>query len=398
MKSLKRLFRSTSPEILRNYFDKRGAEFPDDFEWTLEEAKRANAIEKALTAFPDNLADDLRAELEVISEIATDDGWTAIDEVCEGSGIEIPEDGGIEGAAFFVALKHPQLLPKIVNAASMNRYSGGRQWGCFRLEGAGFTCDTVVDATARQKFVDSVLNARKFPTTRPHEKDWFSAIRRDPITQDKREITYLSLYLLDRPIKEMTVDENNRFLMALRHRVDEMIFAIDPDAREIEVYAKGGAKMHNALAEAFGDSFFSEAVKPLRVEPRPVNFDPLKRKPDFDFSPEDRITSVSVVKLKFWGDKLRSLYEHPSHDSEIYDIIDHKLGGRSPLRSKDLIVAATLKIKRAKEDGKTLTIDLGYPSKTTLPNQTEEDRALSLRLLERWRILEPELQLMEAAE
>ncbi len=66
--------------------------------------------------------------------------------------------------------------------------------------------------------------------------------------------------------------------------------------------------------------------------------------------------------------------------------------------SGDLIVAATIKIKRAKQDGKTLTIDLGYPSRTTLPNQTEEDRTLSIKLLERWGILEQGEELMEIAE
>lgn len=398
MKNLKRLFRSTSPDVLQDYFRHKDATFPDDFDWSLDEGKLANAIEKTLTTFPDDLEDGLRAELEVIEEIATGDGWIAIDEVCDGAGIDVPEKGGTEGAAFFVALHHPELLPKIVNAASMNRYSGGRQWGCFTLEGARFAGDTLTDPDARQAFIESIIAARKFPKTRPHEKDWFSAVRRDPVTNDTSEITYLTLYLLDRPIKEMTVNEDNRFLMALRQRVEEMIFAINPAAKEIEVYAKGGVKMHNALAEAFSDGFFGEAVQPVRVEPRPVNFEPLKRKPDFDVSPEDRIESVSVVKLKFWGDDLRSLYEHSSDDSEIYDIIKHKLGDRSPLRSDDLIVAATLKIKRLKGEGKTLTIDLGYPSRTTLPNQTEEDRQLSLRLLERWRILDSNEQLLEAAE
>lgn len=398
LKSLKRLLRSTSPDVLKNYFDQRDAKFPDSFDWSIEEGKLANEVEKILTTFPHDQEDDLRAELEVIQEIATEDGWTAIDEICEGSEIDVPEEGGASDAAFFVALNHHKLLPKIVNAASMNRYSGGRQWSCFRLDGARFVSDTISDAGSRKSFIEEILVARKFPKLRPYFKDWFDATRRDPITQEKSAVTYLTLYMLDRPIKEMTVDKNKRFHMALRQRVDEVIFAINPDAQEIEVYAKGGAKMHEALANAFSDSFFGETVQPVRVEPRQVDFGPLKRKPDFDISPEDRIESVSVVKLKFWGDELRSLYEKASDDSELYDVIKHKLGDRSPLRSGDLITAATIKIKRAKNEGKTLTIDLGYPSRTTLPNQTEDDRAFSIRLLERWGILEEDMQLMEAAE
>ena len=398
MKNLKRLFRSTSPGVLKSYFDKRGAEFPDDFEWSLDEARLANETERVLAEFPDDLEDDIRAELELIQEIATEDGWIAIDEVCNGSNIDVPEDGGAEGAAFFVALNHPQLFPQIVNAASMNRYSGGRQWGCFKLESAEFSDNAFSDPDSRSKFIQAVLAARKFATTRPHYNDWFSVIRRDPITEEKSEIIYLTLYLLDRPIKEMTVDENNRFLMALRHRVDEMIFAINPSEKEIEIFAKGGAKMHQALAKAFRDSFFDTSIHPIRVEPRQVDFSPLRQKPEFDISPLDRIESVSIVKLKFWGNGLRSLYECASDDSEIYDIIRHKLGDRSPLRSGDPMIAATIKIKRAKQDGKTLTVDLGHPSRTTLPNQTEDDRALSIRLLERWGILHQDEPLAEAAK
>lgn len=398
MKSLKRLFRSTSPDTLQDYFQSKDAPLPDDFDWSLDEGKRANEIEKMLTTFPDDVENDLRAELEFIEEVVAGDGWNAIDEVCDGAGIDVPDEGGAEGAAFFVARNYPKLLPKIVNAASMNRYSGGRQWGCFLLEGARLASDALNDPDARQRFIDSMIMARKFPKTRPHYKDWFSAVRRDPVTKEKTEITYLTLYVLDRPIKEMTVNDDKRFLMALRQRVDEMIFAINPSANEIEVYAKGGAKTHKAIAEAFSESFFDDALTPVRVEPRPVNFGPLKRKPNFDVSPEDRIESVSVVKLKFWGDDLYSLYEHNGDDSELYDIIEHKLGDRSPLRSDDLIFSATLKIKRVKGEGKTLTIDLGHPSRTTLPNQTEEDRQLSLRLLERWQILDSNEPLLDAAE
>lgn len=398
MKSLKRLFQSTESDVLKNYFDQRDAKIPDDFDWSLDEGKLANEIERMLTTYPHDQEDDLRAELEMIQEIATGDGWNAIDEVCEGAKVEVPEEGGTEGAAFFVALSHPKLLPKIVNAASMNRYSGGRQWGCFRLDGARFAADTLSDPKAREKFIEAILAARNFPKTRPYFRDWFDATRRDPVTQEKREITYLTLYMLDRPIKEMTVDGNKRFHMALRQRVDEAIFAINPYECEIEVYAKGGVKMHEVLANAFSDSFFGEAVQPVRVEPRQVDFGPLKQKPDFDFSPEDRIECVSVVKLRFLNDGFRSLYEHGSDDNEIYDIIKHKLGGGSPLKTGDLMTAATIKIKRVKGEGKTLTIDLGYPSRTTLPNQTEDDRALCNRLLEHWGILEKDVQLMEAAE
>lgn len=398
MTILKKLFRCTSPEVLEEFFDQRGASFSDSFDWSLEDDRLANALEKALTTLPHDEEDELRAELEIIQEIATEDGWTAIDEVCDGLKVNIPEDGGAESAAFFIALNHPKLLRKIVNAASMNRYSGGRQWCCFRLDGAALTNETVADPEARNNFIKAVLAARKFPESRPHYKDWFSAIRRDPMTQEQVEITYLTLYLLGRPIKEMTIDANKRFHMAVRQRIDDAIFAINPDTQEIEVYAKGGAKVHDALAKAFSQSFFGDAVQPVRVEPRLVNFEPLQRKPDFDISPEDRIESVSVVKLKFFGSGLRSLYEQVSTDSEVYDIIKHKLGNCSPLRTGDLMTAATIKIKRTNGEGKALTIDLGHPSRTTLPNQTEDDRALSIRLLERWGILAKDEALMEAAE
>lgn len=47
---LKRLFRGTSPDILKSYFDQRGMKFADDFDWALEAGKLANTIEEALAA------------------------------------------------------------------------------------------------------------------------------------------------------------------------------------------------------------------------------------------------------------------------------------------------------------------------------------------------------------
>ncbi len=242
MGKLKRLFRATSPDILKSYFDQKGMKFADDFDWALNAAKLANAIEEALAGLPQVQEDRLGAELELIQEIANADGWVAIDEVCGGCEIDVPEGGGAEGAAFFVALHHAELLPKIANAASMNRYSGGRQWSCYRMEGAQLSSETVSDPDARAHFIEAVLKARNFQVSRPHEIDWFSAVRRDPLTDEKSEITYLTIYLLDRPIQEMTIDQDNRFLMALRQRVDEMIFAFNPRTQEIEVYGKGWGK------------------------------------------------------------------------------------------------------------------------------------------------------------
>jgi len=380
LQSLKALFRKTPPETLQTFFADRAPEMPVD--WSLMDGKLANCIDDALHSLPDDQEDGLRAELELIQELSGTDGWTAIEQLCRALGIEIPEDGGAEDAAFFIAIEHPSQMDRVSAAHSRTRKFGGQQWAAFRLESGTFSPNAVADLTKRHAFVEAALKAKGFDLSRNFEADWFAVSRRDELTDTPIEVTFLTLYLQERSTNELTV-VGTSFQRALTPRVAEMIVTVNPHHQEIEVSVKGGWKTQKAVADAFTEQFLDGSAEPIRIEQREVDFDVFKRKPDLSIWPEDRINAASIVKLEFTSDHLKTKFEHPSEDSAIYDLIEGQFA------------AATIKITRDREFGKTLTIDLRWPNKTTLPNQTEEDRKLSYTLLERWGILPNDEALIE---
>lgn len=397
MKNVKSLFRRTPANTLKQFFELRVPDLAVDFDWSQAEGKLAMALDAMLMDVGGNAEAEVRAELDDIHDLSEGDGWLAIDELCRAAGIDVPEDGGAEGAAFFLAMHHRSLFERAISTSSFYRFYGGQKWTCFRLESDRFDLDRLSDADARAAFIDAVLKERKFDRSRHFEPDWFHAHRQDAVTCEVATVVYLTLYLQERPVSDLTVKDGS-FVRALRSRVAEVIIAMNPAVNEIEICAKGGQRFHDPVAEAFGKTFLAGEAKPVRVKKRKIDFDVLKRRPSLRLFPVDRVESASVVKLSFFHDSLRSDFQHASETSEIYDLLDHQYGSSSPLKREALITGATIKIRRAREAGKTLTIDLGYPNRTTLRNQTEQDRKLCYSLLERWGILPIDEPLIEAAE
>ena len=268
----------------------------------------------------------------------------------------------------------------------MQRYSGGQKWSCFHTKSANFSEQRLKDKDAQAQFVLTILNAIDFDSKRDHDPDWFEFPVEDPLTGEEKTQTYLTLYLQERA-KNGLAFKNKKVVRAARADVTEMIFAMNPERQEIEIAAKGGIAVREPLAKAFCASFLDNDAEPVRVAKREIDFDVLKHKPKFEIYPDDRIESVSVVKMAFIDNYLRSEFQYPSDNSKIYERISGSHGETSPLKTGAAMRGATIKIRRAKGCGKMLTIDLRFPNSTTLQNQTEDDKRMSLKLLERWGIL-----------
>lgn len=402
MKNLKSLFRKTSVETLRTYFADRTKDFPKDFDWSLEGLSLANALDTAIAELPDNAQDSLRAELDMIADLAERDGWQSIDDVCRGAGVELDDGQGEFDAAFFIALNHHELFERALAAASLKRGHGGRQWSSYGFMSTSQAAADLADPDARNEFVAKAREILNVPSSRKSEDDWFEIKRIDPSTGEPVTLSQMTLYVEERPQSALAF-VGKSIKRRLSPRILELGFIYSPREKLIEICAGGGKEQRGKYADAFAKCLIGEDAEPHAVDRRDVEFLPLQQRPEFVIISSDRIAKCGVSKLRFWNDGSFLQVDKKDDDPGIYDFLDYRFGDRSPLRAPGWkIVGATIKIVREPEGGtgrkKTLTIDLGSPNRTTLRSKTNEDREFANMLMERWGILQPPEPLDETAE
>lgn len=402
MKNLKSLFRKTSVETLRAYFADRAEDIPTDFNWSLEGRTLANALDAAISELPDKTRDGLRAELDMIADLAERDGWQSIEDVCRGAGVELDDGEGEFDAAFFIALNHHDLFERALANASLKRRHGGRLWSSYEFASGSEAAARLADPDSRSEFVAMARKILDVPSSRKFEDDWFEITRTDPATGETVTLSQMTLYVEERPQSALAFN-GPHIERHLSPRVAELGFIYNPREKMIEICARGGKEQRGKYADAFAICLIGEDAKPYAVVRRDVEFSPLQQRPEFVTIASDRIASYEISKLRFSIDGGFMQIEKRGGDPDIYDLLEIRFGEKSPLRAPGwTIVGATIKIVRDPQGGtgrkKTLTIDLGSPNRTTLQSKTDEDRKFANMLLERWGILQAPELLDEAAE
>ncbi|RMF40106.1 MAG: hypothetical protein D6754_03975 [Alphaproteobacteria bacterium] len=132
----------------------------------------------------------------------------------------------------------------------------------------------------------------------------------------------------------------------------------DERTAQLEVVAKGGSALRKDIARSFADTMLFGDVAASPIEQRALDLSSLKAEPVFDIRTEDGIELVTVEKLTLLS---------PS-----------SLGLRAGFST-----AATV-IDAGSNKGKVIRVQLSWPNRTNLRNQTERHRLIANRLLDRW--------------
>ncbi|WP_370301268.1 hypothetical protein [Pseudooceanicola sp.] len=395
MASYSGFLRKAPASRLKPFFDARNVDVPEDFDWESSGRGKAfvRAIDDLLGELPDRRQDELKAELDLLASIADAEGMIAAERICAGQGIDIEGLEGVQDVLLMLALSHPQIVDRVAAETSLMRRSGGKGWASFQLEDDGKPW-ALHDDAARDAFLRDVLEILNVASHRRNEADWFRSIRTNPITGEEAEITQATIYVEDRAESELAFGPSATLERHLVQKVVEVGLACNPQARIVEVAARGGKKVRDQCAASFAKHFTPQSAVPIQMPRRAVLLDTLRAAPDFTIEPADGISRVEVSSLDFFstgGEFAR--FEKRGEDETIYQFLERRFGSMSPLRSGGwTIVAATLRIFLEPRDGKrarTLTVTLRTPNSTTVPNKTETDRQFVFGLLERWHLVAP---------
>lgn len=404
MASLSGFLRKAPPARLKAFFQNRGVEADDEFEWSSDGRGKAfvQSIENLLSGLPDRLQDKLRAELDHLTTLADSDGMKGAEEVCAGQGIDLDGLQGNEDVLLMLAVDHPQIIDRVSAQTSLIRHTGGRNWAGFQFEDSGRSW-ALDDEAARDAFLQDAIEILKLPEHRKREADWYQSVRVHPVTGQETTITQATIYVEERAASELAFVSGATVERQVVPKVLEVGLACDPQNRMIEICAKGGKRVRDQYAEAFTKRFAPDTPMPVEMPRREVLLNALRRSPVFEIDPADGIEHVEVSSLEFFstgGGTAR--FERRCDDETIYDFLERRFGPHSPLQAHGwTIYAATLRIMRTASDGKrakTLTVTLRVPNTTTLPNTTEADRHYALDLLERWHLIAPPPQDVDVTE
>jgi len=387
--------RKSPAESLQQYFESRKIHAPEDFDWSCDGRGAAfvKSIEALLAGLPDAQQDAVKAELELLAELASDDGMSGVAHVCAGEGVDLEGFEGVEDILLMLAIQFDRvMIDRVQVQASYLRKSGGRQWARFQFldDGKPWILD---QQSAQDAFLAETLDILKLPAHRKREADWFHPVRTDPVTGADIQLTQATIYVEDHAESELAFGETS-LERHTRQKVLEVGVVCDPKERIVEICAKVGHIIRDKYLQAFSKHFAPQSKPPVQVPRRNVRLEVLRSAPELRAEPADGIERVEVSSLSFRStDGAFLMAEKRGEDETLYQFLKRRFGTASPLRVGGWhLVAATLRIFIAPRDGKkshVLTVTLRTPNTTSVPNKTEAERAFVFDLLERWELLDP---------
>ncbi len=395
MASFSAFIRKSPSERLRDFLAARGVHSDGDFDWDSEGRGGAfvKSIESLIAGLPDARQDAVKAELELLAELASDDGMSGVAHVCAGEGVDLEGYEGVEDILLMLATQFDRvMIDRVQGQASYLRKSGGKQWARFQFldDGKPWILD---QKSAQDAFLKETVGILKLPAHRKREADWFHPMRIDPLTGAEMKLTQATIYVEDHAESELAFGESS-LERHTRQKVLEVGVVCDPKERIVEVCAKGGHKIRDKYLQAFSRHFAPQSKPPVQVPRRNVRLEALRSAPKLTTVPADGIENVEVSSLSFRStDGAFLMAEKRGEDETLYQFLKRRFGTASPLRVGGWhLVAATLRIFIAPRDGKkshVLTVTLRTPNTTSVPNKTEAERAFVFDLLERWELLDP---------
>lgn len=395
MASFSAFIRKSPSARLRAFLEARGVHAADDFDWNSDGRGTAfvRSIEALIEGMPDRQQDTVKAELELLAELSSENGMNGVEHVCAGEGIDLEGIEGVEDALLMLATQWDRIIiDRIQVQASYLHKNGGKQWARFQFpdDGKPWALD---QKSAQDEFLAETVEILKLPAHRKREADWFHPIRVDPATGEGVKLTQATIYVEDRAESELAFGENSLERQTVQ-KVLEVGVVCDPEERIVEICAKGGHKVRDQYLKSFAKHFAPQSEPPVQVPRRNVRLGVLRSAPELVIVPADGIERVEVSSLSFRSsDGAFLMAEKRGEDETLYQLLKRRFGAASPLQARGWhIVAATLRIFKAPRDGKkghVLTVTLRTPNTTSVPNKTEAERTFVVGLLERWELLAP---------
>ena len=379
--SPKTFLRQTHNKILKEYFHRKGLLKGIKFD------KLGNTeidpIFKAMDELSDKQRNNIEADFRQINEMAYEKGVLLLIEEAGSVYHKVdllpifePMKNHYE-KAFWVFLNHSRVFEVTCDLAYMDRIGS---WGSRKV---GAELVPAVEEKDKRKLADSVSEFYK-KQGRGHRCHVDNYLRQQP----ERHCYFV--YPEDYATTELGFDDEGKFYHQLRKPAFEVIFVYRPQSGILEVSAKGGKKVVEALQEIFCKTILGLDGLP-KLEKRHFDLSKLNDKTlKFVTEPADGIEKVTLKMLRLdlpgIGNRRITLEANSSNDEQpVYTLIEKALNKSNIPLDRAFITKVKIQIQFAARDGKkgkSMTFEISSPDRCTLKDDPLDQ--IAKKYIEKW--------------
>ncbi|HYH63971.1 MAG TPA: hypothetical protein VD866_04665 [Urbifossiella sp.] len=374
------VLRQTSHAVTRQLLARLG--HPDlPVPWDGLHERDVDPVLDAVRALPRAAQDDFEGALRTVFDLASAAGVAAIREAAGLGEDALPPDAPHDGSVYDLAAWAWVHLPRAVEVATLFHQVDHLAWWRRRDDLPRGEPDASPEALARLGTeLAALLEAEQ------------GRGRRCTVEPLARGPTRYFFAYPDDYVQNVTAhDDGGRLTPRTFRRTFAVVFALDPAAGTLELYARLSARLKQRVEEVFARAVLGAEVGPWA---RPAyHLARLRwRETALPTDPADRVrVSVRQLRLRVRGTQ-RVLTVKGDPDlgpDDVYDMLDDLLDReRVPLASLDVtLVGFCFEFLDAPPGrGRTLTFEVAAPNTCSLRNQRPERVELALEYLRRWGI------------
>jgi hypothetical protein len=397
--SLPKFLRQVPSASLAAYFEVRGLNAIADVQRNASGRQGVERVRQAIEALPERELLDLYDDFDRVCQLTDDIGQVALRAMIEDHPKLLRALSDIDshqGRALLVLLGQPDAFNRALSAAYAERLINGKYWDRFKVVGFVSAHPPLDLAENLSREIQNLFHAFDGSGRRVFI-DHFDR-RLGPLfaSASDRLIQY-TVYVEALPESSLEIGDDGPERRTLRP-VREAALCLDSGSGVLDVMSKGGRRLRERIANAFGQLAVGDASKIERVQRREFHLDRLKRPIPFPTEQVDGIDTVKVTRLALapLNESYGRLTIEIAKTSEepIYSVSKRWLGWAEPIERVDWrVVEANLRIAFHPETGggrgKIINVSLRSPNSSDLRNQTWRHQLISEKYLVLWGIAPP---------
>lgn len=405
MDKLRRFLNNTPPEYIQRFLKSFSRIGWEDIDWTAKPRSRTDQLERAVRNTTEKIEPLITATIEQIEKIADETGRRSLRDVLD------PEEHDLEAfdqlpdpraCAIWVLQISTDLFERALEIDYASRKRTPKFWSGFILDGNP-PLPEAFDGRRHVEFETDVQNifASSAGLRGSSHIEWFRRMTTDPLTGERHWCVQATMYQEGTPRSEPVISEPKGLEHVIRAPLIEGAIVFDGEAGTIDVVARGGKRVHRKIAESFGSRILDLDSDMRLLETRALDLTKLARDRPLEIRAEDGIDGVEVSMLRLAstsGDPMMLTIETGSagiiDEGDIYERMRREFGSpelssRPSWRIVKAELRFTLTPKAGRSRGKILRVQLSLPNRTNLRQNTEIERRIAEKLLERWGLYEP---------
>jgi hypothetical protein len=376
MNHLSKFLRNVPGPQLRDYFEAKGIELPDDIDWDGGNQGRYGRL-KALT---DGLHPEIRAgltvEIERIIAMGSEAGDAALMSLAtsEQRPILVEIASPHTRALWFFQNDFPRFL-HAERSSSFDQARTGQTWDAY---GAPIDLDVAREDARLEALAVELSNFFRADGDVRVLVEVF-----DRNAPDEDDACLVQVVVL----REGTLVSP---LVFLPHRpVGEIGFTYNPTRGVIEVVAKGRDK-HEGLVRSFSRTLLGRELDPERLPIRPYDLSVFMTDRQFSTDPNDQITSVKVRLVTFVAnDGMTSVtIEGKNPNESVHAAAERLFRERNPFLGgfsiNEVILSVRFQPDRQNPRGKTVSVKLRHPHGCSIGESCAKERLIRRKYLSAW--------------